>query len=129
MNRFTWTLLALLLVAGAQGTHGQASGQAEKLLAAADQKATIDGDLKGAIDAYKKAVAAAGANRALAARALLEMADAYRKLGDAQARQIFERVAREAGLPASLARSVMVPSSSFSPNPPDSYPELIGYQA
>ena len=59
------------------------------------QKAEVEGDLKGAIEAYKKVVANAGANRALAAQALVRMAECYQKLGGAQARKVFEQVLRD----------------------------------
>ena len=37
----------------------------------------------------------AGGNRALAAQALLRMAECYQKLGDAEARKIYERLVRD----------------------------------
>lgn len=61
---------------------------ADKLLASAQHKATVDGDLKGAIEEYKKIVAGAGTNRALAAQALVRMAVCYQKVGDAEAKKI-----------------------------------------
>jgi Tol biopolymer transport system component len=96
MNRsiagFTVMLVALSTLAGS----GQQSGAtAEKLLASAQHKASIEGDLKGAIEEYNKAVAAAGTDRALAARALLQMAECYQKLGDAQAQAIYQRLVRD----------------------------------
>ena len=77
--------------------HGaqQNTADAEKLLARAQHKATIDGDLKGAIEELKKALAAAGGNRALAAQALLHMADCHQKLGEAEAQAIYERLVRD----------------------------------
>lgn len=73
----------------------QTAAQAEKYLASAQHKAAIDGDLKGAIDDYKKAIAAAGNNRALVAQALLRMAECHQQLGEAEAQAIYERLVRD----------------------------------
>jgi Tol biopolymer transport system component len=73
----------------------QAAVQAERLLAAAQHKATVDGDLKGAIEEYRKVFDAAKTNRSLAAEALLAMAECYQKLGDSEAQTIYQRVVRE----------------------------------
>jgi len=67
----------------------------EKLLARAEHKATVEGNLKGAIEDYRAIAAGAGANRQLAAEALVRMAECYQKLGDAEARAIYQRVVRE----------------------------------
>ncbi|MBI3262309.1 MAG: PD40 domain-containing protein, partial [Acidobacteria bacterium] len=96
MNRLTVMFIAALLAAGLQTIGAQqTNAQGEKQLASAQHKATVDGDLKGAIEEYKKIVAGAGTNRALAAQALVRMAECYQKLGDGEARTIYERVARE----------------------------------
>ena len=66
----------------------------------------VDGDLKAAIEQYKKV--AEGGDRALAAQALVRMAECYRKLGDAQAQAVYRRIARDFGDQAdavALARS------------------------
>ena len=73
----------------------QTAAQAEKLLASAQHKAAIDGDLKGAIEDYKKAIAAAGNDRALVAQALFRMAECHQKLGDTEAQAIYERLLRD----------------------------------
>ena len=69
MNKLSFLALAALLTAGRQ-TMGAQQGVApsDKLLARAHHKATVDGDLKGAIEDYKKL--AQGPDRMLAARAL-----------------------------------------------------------
>ena len=69
--------------------------QARVLMQAAEARATVQGDLKGAIAAYQDAVKEAGANRALAAQALMRMAECYQKLGDVESRKIYERLVRE----------------------------------
>ncbi|MBM4020595.1 MAG: hypothetical protein FJ288_20130, partial [Planctomycetes bacterium] len=69
---------------------------------------TIDGDLKSAIDLYRRAVGEAGSNRLVAAQALVRMGQCYEKLGDAEARKAYERVVRDFGDqkdPAETART------------------------
>jgi Tol biopolymer transport system component len=55
---------------------------------------TVKGDLKGAIEQYRR-IASQTRDRAIAATALVRMAECYQKLGDSQARSIYERVARD----------------------------------
>jgi len=88
-------IVALLFGALQTTMAQQASPQAEKLLASAHRKATMDGDLRGAIEEYRRAAASAGPNRALGAQALIQMAECYQRLGDTEARKVFERVVRE----------------------------------
>ena len=96
MNRLRLITVAALLLAAMPVVTGQQSGaQAEKLLASAEHKATVDGNLRAAIDDYKKALNAAGGNRTLAARALLRMAECHQKLGEAEAQVIYARLVRE----------------------------------
>ena len=65
-------------------------------LEAARQKVTIELDLPGAIKLYQDIVETyAKTNRIVAATALLEMADAYTKLGSAEATKAYERILRE----------------------------------
>jgi len=54
-----------------------------------------DGNLQQAIKLYERVAREFASDRALAARALVRMADCYTKLGNAQARAIYERVTRE----------------------------------
>jgi Tol biopolymer transport system component len=87
---FTCVTLALLLL--------WAPARAQDLeveLQRAIQQETVSGNLKAAIDAYRRIADKAGANRQLAARALVRLADAHRKLGDAEARQIYERLVKD----------------------------------
>ena len=92
-----WGLALALAVALGVGTAAQKDAPVEKQLQAAIHKEMVDGDLKGAIETYKKVVAQAGSNRALAAQALLRMAECHTKLGDDQARQAYERLVRDYG--------------------------------
>lgn len=88
MTRIALVILALTLAAGAL-----AAQDLERLFKAAVNTEQVDGNLTSAIEQYKKV--AAGSNRALAAQALVRMAEAYQKLGDAESTQIFQRVVRE----------------------------------
>jgi Tol biopolymer transport system component len=71
----------------------QKSDRAEMQLQAAINKEVVEGDLKGAIEQYKKI--AQGANRPVAAKALVHMGECYERLGDAEARTAYERVIRD----------------------------------
>jgi Tol biopolymer transport system component len=96
MNRLFLMCIAALLIAALQTAGAQqGAAQIEKQLARAHHRATVDGDVPGAIEEYRRIVAAAGTNRSVAALALVRMAECYQKLGDRQARQIYERVLRE----------------------------------
>src|SRR5688572_10337254 len=96
MSRLLVIIIAALVVTCLPIVQAQqTAAQAEKLLASAQHKAAIDGDLKGAIDDYKKAIAAAGNDRALVARALFRMAECHQRLGDAEAQAIYERLVRD----------------------------------
>jgi len=75
----------------------QRTSRAELRFQEAHRKETIDGDLKSAIDLYRRAIAEAGSNRLIAAQALVRMGECYEKLGDAEARKAYERVVREFG--------------------------------
>jgi Tol biopolymer transport system component len=86
-------LLAVALAAGAAAQKKPAT--AEELLGAALHQEEVEGNLERAIATYKKVLAEAGANRALAARALVQIGQCYEKLGSAEARKAYERVVRE----------------------------------
>ena len=83
-------IVAAMLAAGADKAQ-----DAERLLKAAMNTELVDGNLKSAIEQYKK-VAQSGI-RPLAAQALMHMAECYQKLGDAESRKIYEQVVREYG--------------------------------
>ncbi len=73
----------------------QKSSRAEVLLESARQKETLEGDLKGAIREYEEIVKRYSSDRAVAAKALIGMAECHRKLGNAEAQKIYERLLRE----------------------------------
>ncbi len=88
-------VMALLTVTTGGLLLAQAPRSAEAQFKAAQQKEEVEGDLKGAIEEYRKVVAGAGTNRPLAARALVRMAECHQKLGDTESRKIYQRVLRE----------------------------------
>ena len=74
----------------------QAASDAEKLLVRAQQKATAEGDLRGAIQLYEQVLTAKGVTRPLAVQALFGMAEAYEKRQLAtDARAVYGRILRE----------------------------------
>lgn len=93
MIRFAWLAAGLALVLNAGGARPTAQSRPEVALRAAIELETIKGDLRGAIARYR--TLAASSDRAIAAEALVRMAGCHRKLGDAEARGIYERVVRE----------------------------------
>jgi len=86
-----------LLLAMTMGTalllSGQQSGRADLQLQAAINKETVEGDLKGAIELYKKI--AQSSDRSVAANALLRMGQCHEKLGNAEARTAYQRLVRD----------------------------------
>jgi len=68
------------------------------LLQAATNKQLMEGKLEEAIQLYKKILTGRPSNRAVAAKALLQMGQCYEKLGETQAqeaRKAYQRIARE----------------------------------
>lgn len=59
------------------------------------QEETATGNLKAAIQEYKRIVSKAGRNRELAAKALLHLAECYRKMGDAESQKVYQQIVRE----------------------------------
>lgn len=97
MNRYIAgliaTVAALALITPASA---QKSSEADTLLAAAQQKETLEGDPSAAIKQYSAIVAKyAKTDRAVTAMALVHMAECYQKIGDAQAQRIYEQVVRD----------------------------------
>ena len=68
---------------------------ARLLMEEATKKEVVDGDLKGAVEAYQKILVLTGAPRAVVARALWHLGQCYEKLGDTEARKAYERLVRE----------------------------------
>jgi len=73
----------------------QTGNQWDKQLRAAIDKEVMDGDLKGAIEQYKKIIAARGASRAVVAKAMLQLGGCFEKQGSAEARKTFEQLVKD----------------------------------
>ena len=101
MRRTTTMILGLALAFATVAVDAQRNTQAEVRLQAAITKETVEGDLAGAIALYKQL--ASGADRSVAARALVRMGACYERLGDKDARAAYERAVREFGDQADAA--------------------------
>ncbi|MBN8730450.1 MAG: PD40 domain-containing protein [Acidobacteria bacterium] len=78
------------------------------MLEAARQKEVVEGDLKAAVEQYRKIAAQFAKQPAVAAQALVKMGQCQEKLGQAEARKSYERVVKEyagAGEYAAQARA------------------------
>src|SRR5687768_7427235 len=98
----------LILVIAAASMLAAQTADVDVLLQRAIRRETVEGDLKGAIDLYKKVVAGAGKNRSAAAKALLRLGECYEKQGDSQAQKVYERLVREFGDQVEQAREAQV---------------------
>lgn len=106
MRRTTTMILGLALACATAAVEAQRNTQAEVRLQAAITRETVEGDLAGAIALYKQL--AGGADRSVAARALVRLGACYERLGDKDARAAYERAAKEFGdqaEPAAQARA------------------------
>jgi Tol biopolymer transport system component len=96
-RRFTATLtvvvFATMPLVPRSALSAQVRDKAEATLKAAIDKEVLEGDLKSAIQQYKKL--AESKDRSVAVKALIRMADCYQKLGDAESRKIYERVVKD----------------------------------
>ena len=79
------TLLTAALLA-AFPLQAQTDRTADVQFKAAEHKEQVEGDLKGAIEQYKKI--AQSKDRSIAVQALIRMAECYQKLGDGESRRI-----------------------------------------
>lgn len=119
MKRFLMVACAVAAVVAAPSADDKKAGV---LFQAAEAKATVQGDLKAAITLYEDAVKEAGANRALAAKALVRMAESYQKLGDAEAQKIYSRIVRDYG---DQAEAVVVARARLIATRPVAAPTMV----
>ncbi len=87
--------IAIAALLGAGLVLAQANRAAEADLKNAQHKAEVEGDLNGAIKAYRAIVAKYKSDRTVAATALMRMAECYQKLGKTEARETYEQVIRD----------------------------------
>ena len=88
-------VLAVGAVLWATAATAQPQDRAEVALRAAMEKETVDGNLKAAMEDYKKL--AQNGNKSVAARALVRLGECYEKQGNAQARKTYEQVVSKFG--------------------------------
>ncbi|MEK7409480.1 MAG: tetratricopeptide repeat protein [Acidobacteriota bacterium] len=95
-----------LLLLGVLGVSWMALGQSgTELFEKALARERAEGNLDEAIKLYREIVQKYGSNRALAAKALLQMGQCYEKLGNAEARKAYERLVMEFADQAEPARA------------------------
>lgn len=95
---FSRTLMhAAILAITALATAAQQTkpSNPETLLGAAIHQEEVDGNLEAAIATYKKVLTEPQASRTVVATALLRLGRCYEKLGSAESRKAYERIARE----------------------------------
>ncbi|HYL35611.1 MAG TPA: tetratricopeptide repeat protein [Bryobacteraceae bacterium] len=90
MKRIVIGMLAVALAAVAQK-----NDQGERLLKAAMNAELVNGDLKAAIEQYKTIASKYASDHTVAAQALIHMAECHQKMGDTEARKVYEQVVRE----------------------------------
>lgn len=106
------TLSAVLL---ASPLTGQNSDSAEVQLKTATHLELVDGDLKAAIEKYKKIITNTSGSRSVAAKALLQMGQCDEKLGIADARRAYERVVRDFADQREIAAQARVRLAALEP--------------
>ncbi len=83
---------ALVLVAPLALVATLAAQNLEVELQRAIQRETATGDSKAAIAEYRRIADRAGSNKAVGAQALLHLAEAYERQGDAEANKVYEQM-------------------------------------
>ena len=86
------SLAILLLLASTSSALAQGGND---LFQQALRKERVDGDLKAAIALYQRILKEETADRALCAKTLLQLGQAYEKMGMADARSSYQRLIRE----------------------------------
>jgi len=95
MKRFPLRSVALALLFVCAILTAPAAQSLDADLQRVIQKESVATDLRPIIEEYRKIVARAGSNRALAARALLRIADCYQRIGDAESKRVLEQIVRD----------------------------------
>ena len=87
MKRIALYLLIVMAAAAAETP--------QELYQKALVKERSEGNLNEAIQLYRRAADSAGKDRALAAKALVQLGECYEKLGSTEARKQYDRVIRD----------------------------------
>ena len=90
MNRIIFVIVMVALVGAGPSAQG-----GYELFQQALSKEQAEGKVAEAIVIYQRIAKEFASDRALAAKALLRLGEAYQKLGDRQAQQAFERIVRD----------------------------------
>jgi hypothetical protein len=90
--RTTSVIGVLVMVSLVVPVSAQRVSDLELKLKEALHKQQVEGDVSGAIDLYRQIVATAGGNRVVAAKALLEMASLYERLGRETAETVYQQI-------------------------------------
>ena len=93
MKRIALTCLAVLLTLA--GTSPASAQSGTDLFQQALRKEQVDGDLKSAIALYQRILKEHATDRALSAKTLVQLGQAYEKMGNADARNSYQRVIRD----------------------------------
>jgi Tol biopolymer transport system component len=97
----TWRLSVFVIVvalsAGLMHASGPQQADPGVLLRAAIEKEDVAGDLESAMAMYRQVIAANGKTRAVTAKALLRLGGCYEKIGQAEARKVYERLVADFG--------------------------------
>lgn len=115
MTRRFSVAVALALLAGVSLLAQTSRSQAVQFKAAQYME-QVDGDLRAAIREYEKVVS--GPDRALAAQALLSIADIHQRLGDGQADAVYQRLIRDFPEQTSSVRFARAKRAASRPAPP-----------
>lgn len=120
MKKITASLIAgTLALVGASAVPAQSG---HDLFQQALVQERVEGNLEGAIQLYSRVVAEYPSDRALGARALMQMGRSYERLRDPEARNVYQRVARDYSDQdelADAARARLAAMESGEPTPDD----------
>src|SRR5689334_12528573 len=98
MRHHVLVLTAVLAIIASMTVGSAQRGRPQDIdLQAAIRTETVEGDLAKAVRQYEAIVTKYKSDRATAATALVHLAACHQKLGDAQARRIYEQLVREYG--------------------------------
>jgi Tol biopolymer transport system component len=102
------TMLMVAVLAAVSVVVADDARSAQMSLEAGRKKEVVDGDLKGAIALYQRAVDQAGPSRQVAAQALLALGIAYQKTGTGDARTVFAQIVKDFGDQKEIAAAARV---------------------
>jgi Tol biopolymer transport system component len=117
-------LVATVLAVPALPLAGQQGESADQQLKAAMHRELVGGDLRAAIKEYEGIVSRHRDNRPVAARALLQIAQCHDKLGQADARKVYEQIVRDYADQAEPVAQARVRLAAMSPQGAPATPDV-----